>query len=71
MSSLQNLRVVHQTAGAVYVRLPPELQKSAGRCDCPVCKGSEGFWDTLAIPIDPVVQALRPTTWTVHAPEWK
>ena len=50
---------------AVLVRLPKELWRSAGRCDCPTCKGGEGFWDSLAVPTD------GGPCWTVHCPVFK
>ena len=51
----------------VFVELPKALWRSAGNCSCGVCKGAEGFWDTLAVLTD------KPgTTYTVHHPNgWK
>lgn len=51
-----------QDAGTRYVPLPRELWASAGKCMCEVCKGGEGFWDTLAV-------AHNGFTWTVHMPQ--
>lgn len=47
----------------IFVALPKEAWQSAGRCNCPVCKGGEGFWDTLAIP-----PKGKGTAYTVHYP---
>lgn len=50
-------------SGTTYVRLPLEMRRSCGGCKCPTCvaTGSEGFWDTLAVP-------TKGHTWTVHMP---
>lgn len=53
-----------QGRGTIFVRLPRELWRSCGSCDCPRCRGGEGFWDTLAVPTDG-----RGHTYTVHHPE--
>jgi hypothetical protein len=62
---------VSRTEGAIYVPLPRAAWRSAGRCDCKVCKGGEGFWDTLAIPApcEPGPGTDPAHTWTVHMPE--
>jgi len=65
---------VTKDSGAIYIPLPREAWRSAGRCDCPYCKGGEGFWDTLAIPPPPAPGARAERvdfghTWTVHFPE--
>lgn len=49
------------TTGATYVRLPRELWRSCGTCQCPSCLGKEGFWDTLVIP-------TKGYTWAAHMP---
>jgi hypothetical protein len=56
--------VIHIGKDAVYVRLPRDMWQSCGRCDCPTCKGNEGFWDTLAIP-----KSVGEMTWQVHMPQ--
>ena len=61
-SSLQGLRIHRLKNGHIFIPLARELWRSAGRCDCKICKGKEGFWDTLSIP-------LIGTTYTVHYPE--
>lgn len=50
-------------SGTNYVRLPRALWRSCGGCKCPHCvaTGSEGFWDTLAVP-------TTGHAWTVHMP---
>jgi len=59
--------------GAVYVRLPLELQRPTGGCSCDYCKQAKvgnpeyvPMWDTLGVPLEPGKR-----TWTLHAPEWK
>jgi hypothetical protein len=58
--------IAHDTrAGTTYVRLPHQLQRTLGRCDCPFCKAHPQLtptWDTLAIP-------TSGTAWTVHMPD--
>jgi len=50
-------------SGVLYIPLPHLARHSAGRCDCAHCKGSEGFYDTLAVAPE------QSWTWTVHMPE--
>jgi len=51
-----------------FVVLPRALWRSCGVCHCPICRGAEGFWDTLAVPEqkDP---KHREHAYTVHYPE--
>ena len=49
-----------------FVRLPRALWRSAGICACTVCKGREGFWDTLSVPPP---GSVSDTAYTVHHPE--
>jgi hypothetical protein len=73
--SLQAWPVVHidtKPGGAVFVRLPKELQRPipGGLCACKYCTSHPDeppTWDTLGIPTDGDSRG----TWTVHAPEWK
>ncbi len=53
----------------IWIPLPKNLWRSAGRCNCPYCKGEEGFWDTLAVPAKKDPDKLLPHTWNVHYPE--
>jgi hypothetical protein len=48
-----------------FVRLPEALWRSAGKCLCQVCKGREGFWDTLAVPPP---GSISDHAYTVHHP---
>lgn len=69
--SLQGWPVLRIWEGAVYVRIPQELQKPTGGCSCTYCKEHPKevpSWDTLGIPIDGKRDSM---TWTLHAPEWK
>lgn len=59
--------------GAIYIALPqelwsPALPDEAGQsiCHCAVCKGANGYWDTLVIP---GLNDRQPYTFTVHMPE--
>ena len=63
-----NGTTVTRKGNAIFIPLPRELWRSAGRCDCKVCKGAEGFWDTLAVHADPRKRD-RDYAWTVHYPE--
>jgi hypothetical protein len=72
-ATFYGLRVLHGKPGEnTFVALPPELWRSAGRCDCDYCKGGEGFWDTLAIPPDDKLDRKgidrNSGTYTVHYP---
>lgn len=58
----------HKDGNTIFIPLPRILWRSAGRCDCNVCKGKEGFWDTLALTSQPENRATD-TAWTVHYPE--
>ena len=57
---------VTRVGNTILIPLPRDLWRSAGRCDCPYCKGQEGFWDTLAVSATPPIR--HDSTWTVHAP---
>lgn len=68
--SLQGWPVLRVWRGAVYVRIPKDLQKPTGGCSCTYCvmhPNEVPSWDTLGIPID---GAGSRVTWTLHAPEW-
>lgn len=68
--SLQGWPVIQQLAGAVYVRIPKELQRECGGCSCAYCVSHPDetpMWDTLGVPLG---DARSPMTWTLHAPEW-
>ncbi len=70
--SLQGWPVIKQLKGAVYLRIPPELQQPTGGCSCQYCCAHPDevpMWDTLAVPLQPTSHP-HALTWTVHAPEW-
>lgn len=69
-SELAAIRVHHlkDYTGASYVPLPRALWQSAGRCDCSVCKGKEGFYDTLGVPHQNGPNGAQ-LTWLLHWPE--
>jgi hypothetical protein len=53
--------------GAVYVRIPRELQQPIDICRCTYCVAHPDHrptWDTLGVPL------AGGYTWTLHAPEW-
>jgi hypothetical protein len=66
--NLNGLDVIHRNEGAVYLRIPKELQKSVGICNCPDCNGKEAFWDTLGVPLKPT-KGKPDTAWTLHMPK--
>lgn len=68
MEALNGMQVIMRRGDCIFVRLPRELWRSCGRCDCSHCKGSEGFWDTLGVTTKPVARR-NDTTWVVHMPE--
>jgi len=47
--------VIARAKDAVYLRLPPELQRDCGGCNCPQCTKNPELakWDTLCVPITP------------------
>jgi hypothetical protein len=52
----------------VYLRIPRELQRAAGVCECAYCKAHPNdppMWDTLAVPTD----GKHERAFTVHMPE--
>lgn len=69
--SLQGWPVLRVWRGAVYVRIPRDLQKPTGGCSCTYCvmhPNEVPSWDTLGIPLDGSASGV---TWTLHAPEWR
>lgn len=61
--NLNGLNIYYNKAsGTRFIPLPRGAWRSAGRCDCCVCKGTEGFWDTLSVP-------TSGSAYTVHWPE--
>lgn len=67
------LDVIKRDKNMIFMRLPRELWKSAGRCDCKSCNGSEGFWDTLAVctKVPAGKDRERDYAYTVHMPRSK
>lgn len=69
LPNLQGWPVLRVWKGAVYLRIPRELQRSTDGCSCNYCKAHPNetpSWDTLGVPLT----GERRTTWTLHAPEW-
>ena len=71
--SLNGLKV-HRVKDTLFVALPPELWRQANPgdqegCRCAFCTkdGTKGYWDTLAMPVNP--NQRHDTTFTVHYPE--
>jgi hypothetical protein len=71
--ALFSMRVIAQTDDAIYLRLPAELQRDCGGCDCPQCKANPALakWDTLVVPLDPAKTRDYSATHsgTVHMPD--
>lgn len=74
-ASTFSLAIIAQTKDAIYLRLPLELQRDCGGCDCRHCKLNPALakWDTLVVPVR---GPTRPGdayndwhTWTVHMPD--
>jgi hypothetical protein len=64
---LNGMSIIARSETAIYLRIPKELQESAGSCDCSHCKGAEGFWDTLGVPLA-TDSSRNDTAWTLHWP---
>ena len=64
-----NGTTVKRVKDTIFIPLPREQWRSAGICRCPVCKGTEGFWDTLAVAKTAPTTQRPDYTWTVHYPE--
>lgn len=64
---------VREMGGTLFIPLPRELWRSTDGCCCKYCspekgKSAEGWWDTLAVPMQPNERGSR-HTYTVHMPE--
>lgn len=57
---------VTRRGSTIFISLPKALWRSAGVCNCPVCEGGEGFWDTLAVGDH---YKAGDYAWVVHHPE--
>jgi hypothetical protein len=76
-AGVTSMRVLAVTKEAVYVRLPRELQRDAGGCQCEHCKRNPALakWDTLVVPThrgrphDARPNYANDHTWTVHMPD--
>lgn len=66
---ITSMHVIERTKEAVYIRLPEELQRSAGKCSCSACNGQEGKWDTLVVPVKNGRKHSNDWTYTVHLPD--
>ena len=68
---LVQMPVIARGGGAIYLRLPWDLQRECGECTCDYCKAHPGqtpTWDTMAISaINP--NPDRDWTWTLHMPD--
>ncbi len=64
-----NGTTVKRVKDTIFIPLPREQWRSAGTCNCPVCKGREVFWDTLAVSKNPPKGHGADYAWTVHYPE--
>jgi hypothetical protein len=67
MNSINGSAVIGRRGNTIFIRLPRELWRSCGVCRCDVCKGGEGYWDTLAVAAthEP---GRNDYAWTVHYP---
>jgi hypothetical protein len=69
-SNLNCMRILGKRGGAIFIRIPVELQRPIPPgCECRWCKAHpklEPMWDTLAVPIDPTHDDW---TYTVHMPD--
>lgn len=65
MAPSLSMRTLAVTSEAVFLRLPPELQRDIQYCTCPVCEKdpSKAKWDTLVVPLD------GSNTHTIHLPD--
>lgn len=66
--------VLATTADAVYLRLPPELQRLTDGCGCEHCLRNPELakWDTLVVPTRPYKRSMIYTEWhsyTCHMPD--
>lgn len=70
---LLQMKVIARAAGAVYMRLPPDLQRDCGGCSCDYCKvhpDEKPMWDTLAVPIENLMRTPSlDWSWTLHMPD--
>jgi hypothetical protein len=66
-----SMRVIARTKDAIYLRLPLELQRDTGGCDCPVCKKdpTKAKWDTLVVPTKGGRTYHDEHSGTVHMPD--
>lgn len=65
---LQGFTVLRVWRGAVYLRIPAELQRETDGCSCTYCTAHPTEvpkWDTMAVPLK-----AGERSWTCHAPEW-
>jgi hypothetical protein len=70
--------VIARFGGAIYLRLPQDLQRDCGGCSCDYCKAhpdERPMWDTLAVSIERTTRHERDWSWTIHMPdpppEWR
>ena len=61
------MKVIAETADAVYLRLPAELQRDTDGCDCQHCKRNPALakWDTLVVPKG----SPNDHSYTIHMPD--
>jgi hypothetical protein len=69
---LLQMNVITRWEGAIYMRLPPDLQREiTGGCECAYCKAHPDqtpMWDTMAISANNPNRD-RDWTWTLHMPD--
>lgn len=68
--TLQGWPVLRIWAGAIYLRIPSELQRPIdGGCHCTHCLAhpkEAPAWDTFGVPLE-----QGKASWVLHAPEWR
>lgn len=70
---LLQMPVIARAAGAIYLRLPQDLQRECSGCGCDYCSKHPGhtpMWDTLVVAVDNLTRTLgHDWSWTVHMPD--
>jgi hypothetical protein len=70
--STLSMAVLVTTADAVYLRLPRELQRPTGGCECEHCRKNPelAMWDTLVVPTTGEARFYREWhSYTCHMPD--
>jgi hypothetical protein len=69
---LLQMPVIARGGGAIYMRLPQDLQRECGGCSCDYCKAHPEIkpaWDTLVVSGERQTRIDRDWSWTVHMPD--